>query len=51
MPGFDADRVNATSFPDGRVQVNFVCNLGYGDPAGLRARSPRLPFDDACSIV
>jgi nitroreductase len=51
MSGFDAAKVNATFFADGRVKVNFVCNLGHGDPAGLFARSPRLAFDDACVIA
>jgi len=30
---------------------NFLCNLGYGDPAGLFARGPRLPFDEACRLL
>jgi nitroreductase len=51
MSGFHADRLNAAFFPDGRWQVNFVCNLGYGDSAGLFPRSPRLAFDEACRIV
>lgn len=51
MSGFDADGVNATFFPDGRFAVNFICNLGYGDPAGLFERSPRLSFADACQLV
>jgi len=51
MSGFSADAVNAAFFPDGRVKVNFVCNLGYGDPASLFARSPRLDFEEACRIV
>ena len=51
MSGFNADKVNAAFFPEGKVKVNFVCNLGHGDPAGLLARSPRLRFDEACTIV
>lgn len=31
MSGFDAGRVNAAFFPDGRVKANFLCNIGYGD--------------------
>lgn len=50
MSGFDADKLNAAFFPDGRWRVNFVCNLGVGDPAAVFARSPRLPFEDACRI-
>lgn len=51
MSGFDAEAVNQAYFPDGQVRVNFLCNLGHGDPAGLFPRSPRLGFDEACTIV
>ncbi len=50
MSGFDAEGVNAAFFPEGRVKSNFLCALGYGDPAGLHPRGPRLSFDDACKI-
>lgn len=50
MSGFDPAKVDAAFFPGGRVKVNFVCNLGYGDPARLRKRSPRLAFEEACAI-
>jgi len=51
ISGFDPAGVDAAFFPDGRFKTNFLCNLGYGDPAGLFPRSPRLAFDDACEIV
>ena len=51
MSGFDPAGVDAAFFPDGRFRTNFLCNLGYGDPAGLFPRSPRLAFDEACKIV
>ena len=51
MSGFDADKVNAEFFADGKFKVNFVCSLGHGDPAKLFPRSPRLDFDEACRIV
>ena len=38
-------------FPEGHVKTNFLCNLGYGDPSALRERLPRLPFNEACSIL
>ena len=38
-------------FPEGHVKSNFLCNLGYGDPAALKPRLPRLPFSEACSIL
>lgn len=50
MSGFDAAAVNAAFFPEGRVKVNFIANLGWGDPAGLFERSPRLAFEDACRV-
>ena len=51
MSGFDNAKVDAAFFPDGRVKSNFLCNLGYGDPAGLFPRSPRFEFDDVCTIA
>ncbi len=51
MAGFDKALVNAEFFPDGRYQVNFLCNLGYGDPEKLHPRSPRFDFADACRIL
>ena len=38
-------------FPEGHVKSNFLCNLGYGDPAELHPRLPRLSFTDACSLL
>jgi 3-hydroxypropanoate dehydrogenase len=38
-------------FPEGHVKSNFLCNLGYGDPASLHPRLPRLPFNEACSLL
>src|ERR1051325_10511257 len=35
-------------FPAGHVKSNFLCNLGYGDPAKLFPRAPRLEFNEAC---
>jgi 3-hydroxypropanoate dehydrogenase len=38
-------------FPEGHVKTNFLCNLGYGDPAKLHPRLPRLAFNEACSLL
>ena len=38
-------------FPEGHVKTNFLCNLGYGDPSALYPRLPRLPFNEACSLL
>lgn len=51
MSGFNADKVNAEFFPDGKWKVNFLCNLGYGDREGLHPRAPRLEFDEACRVL
>ena len=34
----------------GLWRSNFLVNLGYGDPAGLFPRNPRLDFEEACRI-
>ncbi|HEX7685645.1 MAG TPA: malonic semialdehyde reductase [Trinickia sp.] len=51
LSGFDAALVNALFFDGTSLRVNFLCCLGYGDPAGLFPRSPRLAFDEACVIA
>jgi len=50
MSGFDNARVDAAFFPDGKWKSNFLCNLGYGDPASVKPRNPRLSFEEACRI-
>ena len=51
MSGFDNAGVDKEFFPGGRIKSNFICSIGYGDPAGLFPRSPRLSFDEACKIL
>lgn len=51
MSGFDNAGVDRAFFPDGRVKSNFLCNIGYGDPAGLFGRSPRLAFEEIATIA
>jgi len=51
MSGFDAAKVNAEFFGDGKWKVNFLCNLGYGDHSKLRPRNPRLDFEEACRVL
>jgi 3-hydroxypropanoate dehydrogenase len=51
MSGFEADKVNAEFFPDGKWKVNFICNLGHGDASKLFPRQPRLSFDEACALL
>jgi nitroreductase len=52
MSGFDAARVDAEFFPDGRWKSNFIVNLGYGlEAGGHYPRGPRLAFDEVALIV
>jgi len=51
MSGFDQAKVNETFWPDGRVKINFLCNIGMGDESKLFNRSPRLAFERACQII
>lgn len=64
MSGFDSAKVDEEFFaagkcegcdeeffPEGHVRSNFLCNLGYGDPAKLFPRSPRLEFEEACLLL
>jgi 3-hydroxypropanoate dehydrogenase len=65
LSGFDNTKVDEEFFGAGKpcagceeeffleahVKSNFLCNLGYGDPSKLFPRSPRLSFEEACSLV
>ncbi|MEO6041582.1 MAG: malonic semialdehyde reductase [Croceibacterium sp.] len=46
MSGFDNAALDADFFADRpHVKSNFICSLGYGDPASIFGRSPRPEFD------
>ena len=51
MSGFDNAKVDAEFFAGTKVRSNFLCNLGYGDPAGLFNRSPRFSFEEMAKVV
>jgi 3-hydroxypropanoate dehydrogenase len=51
MSGFDNAGVDAAFFSGTSIKSNFLCNIGYGDPAGLQPRSPRFSFDEMAKIV
>ena len=51
MSGVDLAKVNAEFFPDGRLQANFLINLGYGDAGKLFDRNPRLSFEQAATVL
>lgn len=47
MSGFDNQGVDERFFGGTRIRSNFICGLGYGDPASLHPRLPRLAFEEA----
>jgi 3-hydroxypropanoate dehydrogenase len=51
MSGFDATLIDAAFFQGTSWTVNFLINLGHGDPKGLFGRSLRLAFEDACVLA
>lgn len=51
MSGFDAQKVNAEFFSDGRYEANFLLNIGVADPKGVHPRNPRLGFQEAALIL
>ncbi len=51
MSGFDVGKVNEAFFAGTSVKANFLCNLGYGDPASVKARGLKFSFDEIASIV
>lgn len=52
MSGFDSAGVDAAFFAGTAVKSNFLINIGYGDASrDLFPRSPRLSFDEACTIA
>ena len=50
MSGFDNAKVDEAFFAGTAIRSNFLVNLGYGDPAGVFTRLPRLSFDEASRI-
>lgn len=55
MSGFDRDAVDAEFFaPDDKMKhwkSNFICAIGHGDDSALFDRSPRLDFEEACTVL
>lgn len=51
MSGFDSAKIDAAFWAGTSVKTNFICTLGEGDPSKVHARNPRLPFEQACSLV
>jgi 3-hydroxypropanoate dehydrogenase len=51
MSGFDNTGVDGEFFAGTDIKSNFLCSLGYGDPAGVRPRGPRFTFDEMAKII
>jgi 3-hydroxypropanoate dehydrogenase len=51
MGGFDAAKVEAEFFPEGKIKANVIINIGFGDDAKLFPRNPRLTFDQMATII
>ncbi len=47
MSGFDNAGVDQAFFAGTRIQSNFICSIGHGDPSSLFPRNPRLSFEEA----
>ena len=48
MSGFNREKLTEAFLRHEGWEANFLINIGYGDPAGLFDRLPRLPFEVAC---
>jgi 3-hydroxypropanoate dehydrogenase len=51
MSGFNNATVDATFFAGTSIKSNFICGIGYGDPAKVHPRGPRLGFDEVCQVA
>jgi 3-hydroxypropanoate dehydrogenase len=51
MSGFKVDVVEQAFMADTGWKANFLINIGYGDPAAVFGRLPRLAFAEACEVV
>jgi 3-hydroxypropanoate dehydrogenase len=51
MSGFNNAGVDGEFFAGTGVRSNFLCNVGYGDPAALRPRGPRFAFQEAAQLL
>lgn len=50
MSGFDAPAVDQEFFAGTSIKSNFLCSIGRGADESF-PRLPRLPFDQACTIL
>ena len=50
MSGFDTGMADQAFFAGTAIKSFMLVNLGHGDPAKLRPRSPRFAFEEACRV-
>jgi 3-hydroxypropanoate dehydrogenase len=48
--GVEREKICEERVP-GTIKSDFLCNIGYGDPASLRSRLPRLDFPEVCRLL
>jgi 3-hydroxypropanoate dehydrogenase len=51
MSGFDHDGVDQVFLAGTSFKSNFLCTLGYGDPASIFERMPRPSFEEFTTIA
>ncbi|MBV8538658.1 MAG: malonic semialdehyde reductase [Alphaproteobacteria bacterium] len=51
MSGFNNAKVDELFFAGTAWKSNFLCNLGYGDVAGVMQKLPRLSFEEVTRFV
>jgi 3-hydroxypropanoate dehydrogenase len=51
MSGFDNAAVDEAFFAGTRIKSNFICSVGHGTEENMFARSPRLSFEEANTVL
>ncbi len=51
MSGLDNQGADKAVLAGTSLGSNLLCNIGYGDPSGVRPHSPRFSFDEVAKIV
>ena len=51
MSGFDNAAMDKEFFAGTAIKSNFICSLGYGDPAKVYPRAPRPKFNEFCKVI
>jgi 3-hydroxypropanoate dehydrogenase len=51
MSGFDHAGVDREFFSGGSIRSYFLCNIEYAAIEALFPRLPRLPIEEACTLL